>query len=396
MAVTEKTSKLPRISETALANTQEVIRLLARAIARAGGRITFARFMDIAMFAPGHGYYDSANHIFGDDGDFTTAPELSPLFGQCIAQQICQVMKETGPTNVLEFGAGSGVLAQNILMELERQNSLPEHYYIYDISPSLRQRQQARLQQNLPHLINRLSWLSDIPESFNGVIVANEVLDAMPVHKVVFHSRTPHTETWVTLDDDRLVLTDDSLSSDELAKEMDRINQLWPDIEDGYRSEINLQVKQWAAQISQMLGKGLVLLIDYGFSRREYYQPINHMGNLMCYLQHHPHDDPLLYPGIQDVTCHVDFSLVAESFQSCGLEVAGYTEQGFFLAGCGLEELYQRIEIRDDEHLVEVNRGLEQIIMPHAMGESFKVIGLTKGLDMELIGFSVVNNKDKL
>ncbi|MBE9530130.1 MAG: SAM-dependent methyltransferase [Proteobacteria bacterium] len=370
--------------------------LLTQAIARHGGRIRFDQFMDIAMFAPGRGYYDSVNRIFGDDGDFTTAPEISSFFGQCIARQILQIMAEMGQVNILEFGAGSGILAQTILMELEKNDRLPQTYFIYDISPTLRERQYARLKDNVPHLIDKLVWLNDIPEHFNGIIIANEVLDAMPVHRVVFRRNLHHEETYVTIKNGKLVLEEGPLSSIKIKREMDKIMQVWPDIKDGYRSEISLGLKHWIARISQILGKGLVLLIDYGFTRREYYQPIHHQGNLMCYFQHRAHDDPLLYPGIQDVTCHVDFSHVAEAFQDQGLAVAGYTNQAFFLAGCGLEVLYQELDTSDEEKFIDKTRCLEKLIMPNAMGESFKVIGLTRGLNEDLIGFSVSNQKDRL
>ena len=192
------------------------------------------------------------------------------------------------------------------------------------------------------------------------------------------------------------MLEEGPLSSIELNNEMEKIMQVCPEIEDGYRSEINLGLKPWITRISQTLKKGLVLLIDYGFTRREYYQPIHHQGNLMCYFQHRAHDDPLLYPGIQDVTCHVDFTLVAEAFQEQGLQVAGYTNQGFFLAGCGLEALYQELDTCDEQKFIDETRCLEQLIMPNAMGETFKVIGLTKGLNDDLIGFSVSNLAHRL
>ena len=370
--------------------------MLTEAIVDHGGRISFDRFMNIAMFAPGRGYYDSINRIFGDDGDFVTAPEISPFFGQCIARQIIQVMAEMGQTNILEFGAGSGILAQTILTELEKCGHLPQTYYIYDISPSLRQRQFNNLTDKVPHLVDRIVWLDDIPEDFDGIIIANEVLDAMPVHRVVFRQNQAHEETYVTYNNGQLMLEDGPVSSIELQNEMDNIMQLCPDITDGYRSEINLGLRQWSTRISQTLGKGLVLLIDYGFTRREYYQPIHHQGNLMCYFQHRAHDDPLLYPGMQDVTCHVDFSLVAESFQGQGLKVAGYTNQGFFLAGCGLDAMYQELDTSDEEKYMDKTRCLAQLIMPNAMGETFKVIGLTKGLNEDMIGFSVSNEKDCL
>lgn len=392
----EITNSFPPVSREALTNSKEVTLLLSQAIARHGGRIGFDQFMDIAMFASGRGYYDSINKIFGDDGDFTTAPETSPFFGQCIAQQILQVMAQMGQTNILEFGAGSGILAQTILTELGKYNCLPQTYNIYDISPSLRKRQYLRLKDNLPHLIDKLVWLDDIPEYFNGIILANEVLDAMPVHRVVFRRNLHHEETYVTIKNGKLVLEEGPLSSISLKNEMEKIMLVCPDIQDGYRSEINLGLKQWAARISQSLGKGLVLLIDYGFTRREYYQPINHQGNLMCYFQHRAHDDPLLYPGIQDVTCHADFSLIAEAFQEQGLKVAGYTNQAFFLAGCGLEALYQKLDTSDEKKIIQHTRGLEQLILPNAMGETFKVIALTKGLNEGLIGFSALNQKETL
>jgi len=399
MGSVENSSNSLLIDRMVLANCREVILLVAQAIDRHGGRINFDQFMDLVMFAPGRGYYDSINRIFGDSsdsGDFTTAPEISPFFGQCIAQQIFQVMASTGQTNILEFGAGSGILAQTILMELEKYNRLPHTYYIYDVSPSLRKRQFTRLNKNLPNLIDRLVWLDNIPEHFNGIIIANEVLDAMPVHRVVFRRNRQHEETYVTFKNGKLILEDGPLSSIELQDEMEKIMRMWPDIEDGYRSEINLGIKHWISHVSQVLDKGLVLLIDYGFTRREYYQPVNFQGNLMCYIQHQAHNDFLLYPGIQDVTCHVDFSLVAETFQAHGLNIAGYTNQGFFLAGCGLDALYQALDTSNEEKFIKETRCLEQLIMPNAMGETFKVIGITKGINDDLIGFSVSNLKNKL
>ena len=396
MGLIENTSNFSSVNRLALANCMDVTFLLGEAIAANGGKISFDQFMDISMFAPGRGYYDSINRIFGDGGDFTTAPEISPFFGQCIARQIIQVMATMGQTNILEIGAGSGILAQTILTELEKYNHLPQNYYIYDISPTLRKRQFSRLRDNVPDLLDKLVWLDGIPENFNGIIIANEVLDAMPVHRVVFHQNKDHAETYVTVKNGSLVLEDGPLSSIELKNEMDKIMELRPDIKDGYRSEINLGVKQWAGQISKSLQKGMAILIDYGFTRREYYQPINYQGNLMCYFQHQAHDDPLLYPGIQDVTCHVDFSLVAESFAEQGLRVAGYTSQDFFLAGCGLESLYMEFDTTDEERLMIETQGLEKLIMPNAMGETFKVIGLTKGIDEDLIGFSVSNKLDYL
>ncbi len=396
MGAANNSEDLPPIDRLALANSLEVTALLTQAMAKHGGHITFDEFMHIAMFAPGRGYYDSMNRIFGDGGDFTTAPEISPLFGQCIAQQIMQIMEHMGQTDVLEFGAGSGILAETILLELDKHERLPQTYYIHDISPSLRKRQFTRLQTNIPQLLHKVEWLNDIPTRFDGIMLGNEVLDALPVHRVIFRRNRRYTEIYVTEKNGRLVLEEGPLSSVELQHEMDRITQLWPDIADGYQSEINLGVKRWVAQVSQALGKGMILLIDYGFTRKEYYQPSNHKGNLMCYFQHHAHSNTMLYPGVQDVTCHVNFSLVAEAFQDQGLNIAGYTNQGFFLAGCGLEALYQQQDTQDEEKFLRLTRGIEQLIMPTAMGETFKVIGVTKNITQDTIGFSVSNLKDWL
>lgn len=396
MSVTENTNSFPPVSSVALANNREVINLLKQAIAKHGGRIRFDQFMEIAMFAPGFGYYDSVNRIFGDDGDFITAPEISSFFGKCLARQVHQLMGVMGHTNILEFGAGSGILAQTILTELEKLGQLPDTYYIYDISPTLRGRQFGKLKRNIPHLLDRVEWLSDIPQDFNGIIIANEVLDAMPVHRVVFQQNGNHKETYITLKDGKLVQEDGPVSSIEIKNEMDSIMHLRPDIKDGYRSEINLVVKDWVARVSKMLGQGVVFLIDYGCTRTEYYEPVNSEGKLICYFQHHPHGDPLLYPGIQDVTSHVDFSLVADAFQKQGLNVAGYTNQSFFLAGCGLESLYQELDSSDEKKLDEESRSLERLIMPNAMGEIFKAIAIAKDIDVDLIGFSVSNQKDSL
>jgi len=380
-------NRFPPVDRLALVNSMDVGLLLSEAIARQGGRISFDQYMEIAMFAPGRGYYDSVNRIFGDDGDFTTAPEMSSFFGRCIARQILQVMGEMGQTNILEFGAGSGILAQTILTELAKHDRLPQNYYIYDISPSLGKRQFDRLKANVPHLLEKIVWLNDIPKNFSGIMIANEVLDAMPVHRVVFHRNLPHEEAYVTLKNGMLMLEDGPLSSTSLKNEMEKIMQACPEIKDGYRSEVNLGLRSWIKRIGQTLEKGLVLLIDYGYTRREYYQPIHHQGNLMCYFQHKAHADPLLYPGMQDVTCHVDFTLVAEAFQEQGLKVAGYTNQSFFLAGCGLEDMYHELDTSDEQKYRDETSRLEKLIMPEAMGETFKVIGLTKGYDEKLIGF---------
>lgn len=391
MLVSGNLDELPEPGPIAHSNSVQIDSLIRKAIKDSGGKISLEKFMEIALYEPELGYYVSVNRIFGEGGDFVTAPELSPVFSHCIARQIAQVFHLLPQEkNILEFGAGSGVLALECLRELERLDCLPDRYYIYDISPALRERQYIKLQASIPHLVDRVTWLEEFPQTFNGCIIANEVLDAMPVHRVKFRPDEQDQEVVIELKDDQFQWTAGELSP-ELKQQIKKIRETVPDIADGYESEINLRAQAWIKSLSEIMQSGLVIAIDYGYSRKEYFQPTRYEGTLMCHYQHLAHGNPLLYPGIQDITSHVDFTDIAETAYDAGFDILGYTSQAFFLAGCGLESMYNDLDADDMQKFLAITQPIKQLVMPNEMGELFKVIGLGKNIDEPLIGFSALN-----
>ena len=345
------------------------------------GPISFSTFMQLALYAPGLGYYSAGAHKIGVAGDFITAPEISPLFSHCIARQCQQVFSCLGGGDILEFGAGSGVMATDILLACQHLGCLPENYYILEISADLRQRQQQLLKNRLPDLYDRVLWLDQLPDKpINGVILANEVLDAMPVE--VFKQANGLKQFFVDYQNEKFIwkLRDiDNLSLQRKIKNLDI------KFAENYQSEINVNLQSWVQSLSGCLQQGVVVLIDYGFPRSEYYHIDRHMGTLMCHYQHHAHPDPLVYPGLQDITAHVDFTAVAEAAIESGFEVLGFTNQAAFLLNCG-------IETNDGQSAQQ----LKQLLMPNEMGELFKVIALGKGAMPELIGFKKMDQLHRL
>jgi len=386
-------SHLPAPSAEALAHSAKLTTLLKQEI-MATGPITFARFMELALYAPGLGYYSAGSLKFGQAGDFVTAPEVSPLFAACLAQQSQQVLTALPYGEILELGAGTGKLAVELLLELERLDSLPNRYLILEVSGDLRERQQALCQQKLPHLYDRLVWLEQLPkQTLNGVVIANEVLDAMDVHRF-YLQKNKLQEFYVDWKDDQFSWQLSEPSSSELIEQVKQkidwtANKGFAESLAGhsitYESEINLRLPAWIASIRQCLQQGLILLIDYGFPQQEFYHPDRHMGTLMCHYQHRAHSDPLILVGLQDITAHVDFTAVAESAINNGLQVAGFTTQAAFLLNCGLLDLVNTPSSVLRERL-EVNQQVHMLTSPSEMGELFKVIGLAYGLeDLELI-----------
>lgn len=348
----------------------------------------FVAFMQMALYAPGEGYYSSGLTKLGKQGDFITAPELTPLFGKTLANQCKQIFNLLNQPVLFEFGAGTGILCVDLLKQLQHLNSLPDTYYILELSADLRHRQQQLIQEKIPHLAERVAWLDRWPEQpFNGVIIANEVLDAMPVNRFM-------------LDDDQIMESYIALGKNaeliELFKPCenqrlsDYIKQNVPQQSSTYLSEANLFIDDWLINIYQMLNQGAVLLIDYGFPRHEYYHPDRNQGTLMCHFQHRAHPNPLLHPGEQDITAHVDFTHVAEAGQQAGFHVAGYTNQASFLLANGLLSLLNDLE--DETELFRAKQAIKQLTHPSEMGELFKVIALTKDLDFDLNGF-LLNDK---
>jgi SAM-dependent MidA family methyltransferase len=345
------------------------------------GWIPFARYMELALYAPGLGYYTAGAHKFGEAGDFVTAPELSPLFGRTLARQAAEIMASSAP-HVLELGAGSGKLAADLLDELEKLGSLPESYAILEVSADLRARQQALLCERLPHLAGRVRWLDALPERFSGMIVANEVLDALPVNLVHWRDSTL-TERGVALGDDGFVWRERPIDNAALLHAAQQIN-----VPDDYVGEICLAAHGLVNSLADCLERGVLLFIDYGFGAREFYHPQRSRGTLMCHYRHHAHDEPFYLPGLQDITAHVNFTGIAESGIDAGLELLGYTSQAFFLLNCGIADLLKDVAPENLRDYLPLSAQLQKLTSPSEMGELFKAMALGRGMAEPLRGFA--------
>lgn len=374
-------ASLPAPSPEAARHSDRLAERIRNEIVAHDGWIPFDRYMELALYAPGLGYYTAGALKFGEAGDFITAPELSPLFGRTLARQAAEIMRYSAP-HILELGAGSGKLATDMLAELERLGSLPESYAILEVSADLRERQQARLRERLPHLCDRVRWLDELPATFGGAVVANEVLDALPVH-LVHWKDSALAERGVSLNGEKFVWQERPVGNDALLQSAQNIAA-----PDGYVSEICLAARGLVNSLAQRLQQGALLFIDYGFGAREYYHPQRSTGTLMCHYRHHAHDDPFFLPGLQDITAHVNFTDVAECGIDAGLELLGYTNQAFFLLNCGIAELMQEVSPDNPRGYLPLSGQLQKLTSPAEMGELFKVIALGKGIDEPLAGFA--------
>jgi SAM-dependent MidA family methyltransferase len=374
------TATLPAPGLEAAQHSARLVELIRRDIAAQGGWISFARYMEMALYAPGLGYYMAGAHKFGEPGDFITAPELSPLFGRTLARQVAEIMASSNP-HILELGAGSGKLAADMLAELEQIGSLPDSYAILEVSADLRARQQALMRERLPHLLDRMHWLDALPEKFSGAIVANEVLDALPVHLVHWRD-SAITERGVALSDNSFIWQERAISDAALLDAAQKIKA-----PDDYVSEICLAACGLINSLAQRLEQGAMLFTDYGFGAREFYHPQRSSGTLMCHYRHHAHDDPLFLPGLQDITAHVNFTGIAECGIDAGLELMGYTSQAFFLINCGITALLQDTSPENLRDYLPLSAQLQKLTSPAEMGELFKVITLGKGIANPLRGF---------
>jgi SAM-dependent MidA family methyltransferase len=381
-------SSLPLPSPEAQAHSDQLRDLIHQDIVRQGGWIPFSRFMELALYAPGMGYYSAGARKFGAAGDFVTAPEISALFGRTLARQLVEIMAQSTP-HIIELGAGSGKLAVDILSELERQNSLPDRYDILEVSADLRERQQALLQARLPHLINRVHWLDTPPDSISGVLIANEVLDALPVHLVRW-SDAIIFERGVASKGENFVWQERLPESSMLLEIAQQIK-----VPDDTLSDVSLAVRGLVSSLSERLHQGVLLFIDYGFGAREYYHPQRTQGTLMCHYRHHAHDDPFFLPGLQDITAHIDFTAVAEAAIDAGLHLYGYTTQAYFLINSGITDLLAETNSENIRDYLPLSAQLQKLTSPAEMGELFKIIALGKGMDMPLCGF-VSGDKSRL
>ncbi|HEU4709821.1 MAG TPA: SAM-dependent methyltransferase [Methylophilaceae bacterium] len=381
---------LPLPDSEALAHSHRLVQMICSEIEASNGWIDFARYMHLALYSPGLGYYAGGAKKFGMAGDFVTAPEMSPLFGQTLARQAAQVLQQTRGS-LLELGAGTGKLCVHLLLELQKLDALPEQYLILEVSAHLREVQQQTLRERLPsELFSCVQWLDRLPENFKGLVLANEVLDALPVRLVQTADRGIR-ELGVACGGEVFRWQEHEITSNALKEKAAALN-----LPAGYKTEICLAIDGLMASLANVLEQGVLLLIDYGFSRHEYYHAQRSEGTLMCHYRHHAHGDPFLYPGLQDITAHVDFTTVAEAGVVNGLQLIGFCSQAQFLINCGITGLLQQASPSNIASYAAVAAQAQKLLSPAEMGELFKVIALGKNCNEPLIGFVQGDKRHKL
>jgi SAM-dependent MidA family methyltransferase len=364
----------------ALAHSSVLVESISAEIARVGGWIGFDRYMQLALYAPGLGYYSGGATKLGGAGDFVTAPELSPLFSQTLARQIAEVLSVTGG-DVLELGAGSGRMAANMLRALAESGPLPDRYLVLEVSAELAARQKERLHALPSPLASRVAWISAAPLEFRGVIVCNEVLDALPTHLISWGENGIY-ERGVGRAGNAFVWQDRPLTQQSLLAHTRRLNPPPP-----YLSEVSQLGPALVGTLAGNLRRGALLLVDYGFGEREFYHPQRNQGTLMCHFRHRAHDDPFFLPGLQDITSHVDFTAVTRAGTEAGLELLGYTTQAQFLVNLGITELMALTPVVDAVAYAPLAAQAQKLLSPAEMGELFKVIALGRGIEFGLVGF---------
>jgi SAM-dependent MidA family methyltransferase len=377
-----------KVSDAQAQHCARVHDYLAAQIAAAGGWLSFERFMDLALYAPGLGYYSAGALKLGEGGDFTTAPQVSRLFGACVARQCAEVLSELGGGAILEIGAGSGCLAADILSRLESLGQLPEQYWILEISADLRDRQHRHLARRLPHLQGRVRWLDHPPgDSFDGIVLANEVLDALPVTRFRWNSSRVE-EFGVVILDGRFSWAPRT-AHQMVAEACERLMIAGGAWDEGYVSEYCPRLSAWTHSVTRCLRAGAAFWFDYGLPRSQYYLPERHEGTLLCHFQHRAHDDPFLYPGLQDITAWVDFTSLAEASRAAGFSLQGFTTQSHFLAGLKVDREMQAIAGDDANQFARLANQARQLMLPGEMGERFKAMAWLRGLEMPLSGFAL-------
>lgn len=360
-------------------HSDQLKQLIAAEIEQQGGFISFADYMQRCLYQPGLGYYSAGSHKLGQGGDFTTAPEVSPLFGYAVASHIADVLQQCECKHILEFGAGSGQLAVAILSQLHALDALPEQYFILEVSADLQSRQQELITERLPDYVDRVEWVHALPQAFEGVMLANEVCDAMPVHLLRF-SETETFERGVGIENTEFVWRDRILTNSKLTAAATKIKQQIGDV--AYLAELNLTALDWLQTLATSLKKGALFLIDYGYPVTELYSPERRQGTLRSYYQQQAWDNPLQLPGLQDISAHVDFTRLAETAFEAGLHVAGFHEQADFLLAGDITQIAMQIEAEtDDLTWLKHSAALKQLLMPNAMGYQFKVLSLTQNLE---------------
>ncbi|HLU05934.1 MAG TPA: SAM-dependent methyltransferase [Woeseiaceae bacterium] len=376
-------AELPLPDPDSLAHSERVAAFIRKSIREAGGSISFAEFMQHALYAPGLGYYSAGAAKLGAGGDFITAPESSTLFAKVLARQCAPIFRTLASRDVLELGAGSGALAADLL------KCFPEltRYRILEVSADLRQRQENLLRQQAPEHLGKVEWLDTLPRSFSGIVIANEVADALPVERferagdgLLQHRVVAKGEAFAWRRDPAPLFLEHAVGHLE--------HSLGSEFPVGYVSELSPGLPGWIADISASLDHGFMFLFDYGLTRAEYYASDRGDGWLRCHFRHRAHNDPLIYPGIQDLSAWVDFTTVAEGATGAGMEIAGFVSQAHFLMNGGLEEELAEFQRLPTAAQLELSRQVKMLTLPTEMGEHFKCIGLSKGCDCTPASFS--------
>jgi SAM-dependent MidA family methyltransferase len=355
----------------------------------AGGVIPFSRFMELALYEPRYGYYMSGLRKLGEDGDFVTAPELGDLFSRCLLKLINHVLDRQDGGEVLELGAGTGIMAAQLLGEMERTGTLPERYLILDIGDDLRRRQRTTIETLVPGCIDRVEWLTELPRGFRGVVLANEVADALPV--------------------DRFCLSDGQVQGIGVSRndsgfedrpfplqgaEVERLSERG--LPDGYFSEIGLFARAWMRTLCQSMESGVILVVDYGYPDSELYHPMRSEGTLMCHYRHHAHGNPYTHIGLQDITAHVDFSALARCAHETGHSVLGFTTQASFLLSLDILELIGPDPTTIHADSISLAQEVKRLTLPSAMGETFKALAVGSSIEGPLPGFTVADHRARL
>ena len=363
------------------------------------GPLSFAEFMEMALYEPGLGYYSAGLQKFGEGGDFVTAPLMGDVFARCLARQIAQLGDELGEFEVIEAGAGSGILAADLLTALE-DDKPPCRYRILERSAHLRQVQKETLVKAVPQWMDRISWLDEPPDTgWQGVFLANEVLDALVVERFCIEDQGIR-RLQVIRDGDGFKWQKGPCPERVEQKILKLLAGLEHRTDPGYRSEINIDLPAWLQAVTGSMQKGVALFIDYGYTRRDYYMPQRNDGTLICHYQHRAHNDPFKWPGLVDISASVDFTALAEAADGCGLEVSGYTTQAMFLLACGLDQILAGSEPLSEQNRLKMNNQVRRLTLPGEMGERFQVMALSRGLNEEyydgMLGFSLSDLRHRL
>lgn len=373
---------LPHPPPEAVSHSHELAERIANVIGEEGGWIPFSRFMELALYAPGFGYYAAGSRKIGGEGDFVTAPEMTPLFARSLAMQVRQVLERTGG-DILELGPGTGSLAVDLFAELKSQGAAPSRYRLLEVSPELRERQRALVAERLPGDADRFEWLEALPDRIDGVLLANEVLDVLPC-ALVHRAGTEILERGVVVTEAGFAWEDMALPDGELKR---RARGVIPPGDYDYLTEVNLAAEALVRSVAAALGNGLALFIDYGYAQKEYYHPQRSTGTLRCHYRHRFHNDPFFLPGLQDITAHVDFTAMARAAQSADAEIMGFTTQAHFLISCGLAVLLADGDPNMTLSRVKTTSAVHRLVSPSEMGDLFKVLGIGRGVDPPLLGF---------